>query len=127
MTEILAQVFGVYALVAGFGLLIRPGWAKDILDSIENYAAMSYLMGAIVLMGGTAIILTHNIWPSMSEDFWPEIAITIIGWAAAIEGAIMLIYPPLLMGFSKKLVPNDIFIRLFALGTMIFGAALIWL
>lgn len=122
MTELLASVFGIYALVAGFGLLIRPGWAKEILDSIENYAAMSYLMGAIVLMGGTAIILTHNIWTG-----WPEIPISLIGWAAAIEGAIMLIYPPLLMGFSRKLVPNNVFIRLFALFTMAFGAALIWL
>jgi len=122
MTDLLAQVFGIYALVAGFGLLLRPGWAQEILDSIENYAAMSYLMGAIVLMGGTAIILTHNIWSG-----WPEIPISLIGWAAATEGAIMLIYPPLLMGFSKKLAPNNLFIRLFSLFTMAFGAALIWL
>jgi len=88
---------------------------------------MVYLMGAIVLMGGTAIVLTHNIWPSMSEDFWPAIPITIIGWAAAIEGATMLIYPPLLMGFSRKLAPNNTFIRLFALFTMGFGAALLLL
>lgn len=122
MTDLLAQVFGVYMLVAGFGLLIRPNWATEILDSIDNYAAIAYLMGALILMGGTAIVLTHNIWQG-----WPEIPITIIGWAAAIEGAIMLIYPQALLGFSKKLAPNNLFIRAFALLTMAFGAALFFL
>ncbi len=122
MTELLAQTFGIYMLVAGFGLLLRPGWAMEILDSIENNAAMIYLMGAIVTIAGTALVLTHNIWTG-----WPEIPVSLIGWAAAIEGAIMLIYPPLLMGFSRKLAPNNLFIRLFAVFTMFFGAALIWM
>jgi len=107
-------------LVAGLGLLLRPGWAVEILDSIENNAAMVYLMGAIVMMGGTALVLTHNIWTG-----WPEIPVTLIGWGAAIEGAIMLVYPPLLMGFSRKLAPNNFFIRAFALFTMGFGAAML--
>jgi len=127
MTLLLAQIFGIYMLVAGFGLLLRPNWAMEILRAVEDNAAMAYLMGAIVLMGGTAIVLTHNIWPSKTEDMWPAIPITVIGWAAAIEGAIMLIYPDALMWFSRKLAPNTIFIRFFALATMGFGAALIWL
>lgn len=120
MTELIAQVFGVYALIAGFGLLLRPAWAKEILDSIEGNAGLVYFMGAIILMIGTAIVLTHNIWRG-----WPEIPVTIMGWAAAIEGAIMLIYPPALLGFSSKLVLKTGFIRLFAFGTMLFGAALL--
>ena len=122
MTELVAQVFGIYMLVAGFGLLLRPGWAMEILDSVEGNAALIYVLGAFMLIAGSALVLTHNIWRG-----WPEIPVTLIGWAAAIEGAIMLIYPPLLMGFSRKLAPNNLFIRAFALGTMVFGSALLWL
>ncbi len=93
----------------------------EIMDSLEGNAALIYVLGAFMLIAGSALVLTHNIWRG-----WPEIPISLISWAAGIEGAIMLIYPPLLMGFSRKLAPNNLFIRAFALGTMAFGLALLW-
>jgi len=122
MTELLAQIFGIYMLVAGLALFMRPLWAGEILQSIKDQAALTYFMGAVILMGGSAIVLTHNIWRG-----WPEIAVTLIGWAAAIEGALFMLFPKALINWSEKLLVSSTLIRGFSILTLAFGAALLWL
>jgi len=122
MTALLAKVFGIYMICGGFGLILNKDRALQVLDEIDENSTLTYLVGAIVLMAGSALVLTHNIWQG-----WPEIAITLIAWGAAIEGALMLIYPPALYKFARMLVPSVKIIPIFGLGTMAFGAALIFL
>ena len=121
MTELLAKIFGIYMLCAGLGLLLNKNMSKIILDEFETNPALTYFGGAIILLAGLALIFHHNIWTG-----WPEIMITLFGWGATIEGAILLIYPKALWKFARFLTPSEKIIPLFALGTMILGAALIW-
>ena len=122
MTHILSQVFGIYMICAGIALLVRRGWPNKVMDEFERNSALIYVCGAIVLMGGTALVLTHNIWSG-----WPEIGVSLIGWAAAIEGAMLLIVPGMLFAFARTLMPQEKLFPVFGLITLAFGAALIWL
>lgn len=122
MTQMLATIFGVYMLCAGLGCVINKGWAGSILDGMEESDAHIYLTGAIVLIAGTALILNHNIWVG-----WKSVMVSLIGWGAAIEGAMMLIYPKFLFKISRGLLFNDKVVPMFGVATMMLGAALIWL
>ncbi|NNE56641.1 MAG: hypothetical protein HKN36_00910 [Hellea sp.] len=122
MTELLAKVFGIYMLCGGLGMVLNQGMAMRVLDEYEDNAMLAYLTGAIVLMAGSALVLTHNLWGN-----WKEILVTLCGWGAAIEGAILLIYAPALMKFAKMLVPSPKIIPIFGIGTMALGAALLFL
>lgn len=122
MTQTLATIFGVYMMCAGLGCVINKGWAERILDGMERSDAHIYLTGAIVLMAGTALILNHNIWVG-----WKAAVVSLIGWGAAIEGGMMLIYPKLLFKISRAMVFNSKVIPVFGVAVVILGAALIWL
>jgi len=109
-------------MAGGLGLVLNRGWAMQILDDFERSPALAYLGGAIITMGGLALVLTHNIWSG-----WPEIMVTLFGWGAAIEGLILLVFPKALFGFARMLVLNGKIIPIFGVLTMILGVALLWL
>lgn len=122
MTDLLAKVFGIYMICGGIGMILRKEWAMKVIDEFEDNATIGYVTGAIILMAGSALVLTHNIWQG-----WPEIMVTLIGWGAAIEGALMLIYPKALFKFARMIMPDVKFIPVFGIGVIILGAALLLL
>jgi len=121
MTELLAKIFGIYMICGGLGMILRKEWAMTVLDEMEENVTLGYITGALVLMGGTALVLTHNIWTG-----WPEILITLIGWGAAIEGALILIYPAILFKFARFIMPDVKFIPVFGIAVIALGAALLF-
>jgi len=122
MTELLAKVFGIYMICGGIGMMLRKEWAMQVMDEFEDNATITYLAGAIVLMAGTALVLTHNIWQG-----WPEIMVTLIGWGAAVEGALLLIYPKALYKFARLLMPSVKLIPVFGIAVILLGGALLFL
>ena len=50
--------------------------------------ALIYLSGLLLMTAGMALVLTHNVWVAR----WP-VLITILGWLAAIGGAVRIIAP----------------------------------
>ncbi|NNE56640.1 MAG: hypothetical protein HKN36_00905 [Hellea sp.] len=122
MTGLLATVFGVYFLCAGLGMLLRKGWASEIIDEFENSTALTFSIGALILMASTAVLLHHNIWTG-----WREIIVSIMVWGAAIKGALILIYPAALFKFARVYIPNDKVTKVWAVAVMALGAALLFL
>jgi len=122
MTELLATVFGVYFVCAGLGMLLRKGWASQIIHEYENNSALTFSIGALVLMASTAVLLHHNIWSG-----WREILVSVMVWGAAIKGALILIYPEALFKFSRVYLPSDRITRFWAVMVMAIGAALLFL
>lgn len=122
MTQTVSTIFGIYMLCAGLGIMINKGMTRDVLDHFKSNAALTFLSGVIMLIAGSALVMRHNIWSG-----WPDILVTILAWGAAIEGAIMLIYPKALFRFADWLLPNDKIIPVMAGLIMVLGVALIWL
>lgn len=69
----------VFALVA-ISAFINPKRFKNIAKEFAASPALGYIASFLNLMGGSAVILYHNMW---SQD--RSVIITILGWLAAIK------------------------------------------
>ena len=83
----LARLIGPMLLVVGAGVLINRenfrAMAKELVASRE----LMFIIGLLTLLGGLAIVNTHNVWSG-----WP-IIITILGWILVIGGAVRILLP----------------------------------
>ena len=83
----LARLIGPMLLVVGLGVLINRenfrAMAKELIASREQM----FIIGLLTLLGGLAIVNTHNVW-----NGWPTI-ITVFGWIFVIGGAMRVLFP----------------------------------
>jgi hypothetical protein len=83
----LARLIGPMLLVIGAGVLLNRenfrAMARELVASREQM----FIIGVLTLLGGLAIVNTHNVWSG-----WPTI-ITVFGWIFAIGGALRILLP----------------------------------
>ncbi|WP_429910697.1 hypothetical protein [Glycocaulis sp.] len=94
ITVILAQILGGYMLVMGAAMLIDRTLIARLLASLNDNIGLTVTMGLIALMIGLVIAATHTRW-----DNPLAIIVTLIGWAAIAEGALILWLQNRFMGF----------------------------
>jgi uncharacterized membrane protein len=75
-------------LAVGIGIFVNGAIYRMLADEFLRSRALIYLSGLLTMTAGMALILTHNVW----RADWPVI-ITILGWLAAIGGAVRIIAP----------------------------------
>ena len=78
-----------------------------------------FLSGLLTLLGGLALINTHNFW----NAGWPVI-ITILGWLAVIGGIARMLFPERVMGLGQKMLDNQTYL---AFAGVIEGVLGLWL
>jgi len=88
LTLFLTKVIGIYVLVAGISGLLYPTRAKRAMEEVTRSYILPYFDGAIALIVGLLIVLTHNVWEGLNATI-----VTLIGWAALVEGFAMLLLP----------------------------------
>ena len=84
----LARLIGPLMLAVGIGIFVNGATYRMLADEFLRSRALIYLSGLLTMTAGLALILTHNVW----RADWPVI-ITILGWLAAIGGAVRIIAP----------------------------------
>ena len=84
----LARLIGPLMLTVGIGIFVNGATYRMLADEFLRSRALIYLSGLLTMTAGLALILTHNVW----RADWPVI-ITILGWLAAIGGAVRIIAP----------------------------------
>lgn len=84
IAQLLLPVFAAVTI----SMFINPKRFKQIARNIADMPALTYLVSMINLIGGTAILLYHNI---RAEDL--SVAITIIGWLMIIKWAVYILFP----------------------------------
>lgn len=82
----LAQLFGVYFIIVGLAVLLRPGMMKEIIVSLRGNHVLMILIALAQIVAGAAIAITHSVW---SSDF--RVVITIIGYWMILEGIFYLL------------------------------------
>lgn len=88
ITLFLAQIMGVYFLVAGVGILMNPARMRGAMKEAEKSYLLPYFDGAVALIVGLLIVLTHNVWDNLMSSL-----VSLIGWIAVLEGVLMLTLP----------------------------------
>ena len=87
-TLFLAQIMGVYFLVAGAGVLMNPERIKNAMGDIKQSYIIPYFDGVIALIVGLLIVLSHNIWDGLLTSL-----VSLVGWISVLEGVLMLTFP----------------------------------
>lgn len=84
----LAQLFGLYFVIAGGVILFRRKSLIPVVAEFGHDRALVLVIALMELIGGLAIAIAHPIW---TPD-WRGL-ITLIGWWMIIESVIYLVMP----------------------------------
>jgi hypothetical protein len=84
----LARLIGPVMLVVGLAVFANQRGFREMAEEFLASRALMFLSGLILMPAGLAIVLTHNVW---TADW--RVLITLLGWLAAIGGALRLFGP----------------------------------
>lgn len=88
LTIFLAKILGVYLLLGGLSVLLYPKRYDEAMKEAKKSYLLPYFDGALALIFGLLIVLTHNMWGTFVEG-----VVTAVGWLAVIEGVAMFLLP----------------------------------
>lgn len=91
LSYFLAQLFGLILIVFAVALFLRPTIITVAMRDLRPYSFTMLMAGFLGVIGGLAIILSHNVW----EFSWRGI-ITLFGWLAFIKGITYIAFPDFL-------------------------------
>ena len=102
-TRALARVIGPFMVIVASIITVRaPSMATELCAFFEN-AALVWVTGSMMLLGGLLIIAHHQYWSGLSA-----IVISLFGWFLALRGVVLLAAPQLIArgaAVSKNMMP----------------------
>jgi len=114
----IALFFGLYALAAAIGELVRPGFWAAMLDELAASPGQRFLAGIACIAIGGAVYLTSPWRP----DDWLAVLVTVMGGGMAIEGAIILAVGEPFTKLARSMLGR--YARPWAVFSALFGLAL---
>ena len=85
----LAEVLGWYLAIIGFIFIWKRHQLKAAISEMTDKRSLVLVIAAIELLAGLFLVVRHNIWVS---DY--RLVITLLAWAAIVEGAAYLVMSP---------------------------------
>lgn len=117
LTETLARILGVYMAAAGAGLLIDPKAYDGVMENIRDNPALGYIAAIAVFAIGAILVTLHNQW-----NGWQQIIVSLVGWAALVEGVLMLAVRRSFFSLVAKIPLSTGLLRGFGVLTLVFAA-----
>ncbi|WP_438278666.1 hypothetical protein [Nitrobacter sp.] len=109
----IARLIGPVMITAGLAVLLNRQSFHAMAEEFLASRGLMFLGGLMVMLGGLAIVLTHNVWTSD----W-RVIVTLFGWLLVFAGAIRIIEPPFLYAGGRAFLHQP---------AMAMIAGLIWL
>ncbi len=119
LTLWIATAFGAYMLAARLGGAIERSHWNTVIHDLRKSPGLTFLAGVVTFALGVIIIMVHNNWGGLLAGF-----VSLMGWAAAAEGLILLAYPKLLLDLSDRLM-NPYLVSAFIAFAIVLGALLL--
>jgi hypothetical protein len=88
LTLYLAKLLGAYSLFAGAWLMSNKEKALAFIDRVVGDSVFETVIGLLRMTLGLAIVIGHDRWGG-----WLEIAVSLIGWIALLNGLWALFAP----------------------------------
>ena len=118
---LIARLIGPILVVAGITALVNPKGMVDMAQEFLASRALIFIAGFLALLGGLAIVNTHNLWVAG----WP-IIITIFGWMAVIGGVIRMALPGVTKSIGEAMLGSAALLRLLGSLQVVLGAYLMF-
>lgn len=96
----LAQALGLYFVIAGVAMLVRPKAITRLTEVLGSRDAI-YVSGFYALLIGVPLVLIHNVW----DGSW-RVLITIIAWLALLKGVVRIYFPDRAVQWVSSIVEN---------------------
>ena len=97
----IAKLLGPIFVLVGLAILLRPQMFRDLLQEFLKSPVLMYLAGFLGLLGGLALVLTHNIW---ALDW--RLIITLLGWASIVRATVTIFQPQQIVSVGSKLLEH---------------------
>jgi len=89
LTTYLAELLGLYIVLVGVVMVVKPQPIRELMTAIVAQRALLFLVGALRVLLGLAIVLAHNRW----SGTLPAV-VTLIGWITLVRGIAMWLVSP---------------------------------
>jgi len=89
LTTYLAELLGLYIVLVGVVMVVKPQPIRELMTAIVAQRALLFLVGALRVLLGLAIVLAHNRW----SGTLPAV-VMLIGWITLVRGIVMWLVPP---------------------------------
>ena len=119
-TSVFAFFFGLYMVAAGIGLLLDPRLYERFPEEFRTSSVIGYLAAIIAFTIGAFTVALHNDWSG-----WLAVLVSLIGWAALIEGVLLLAFRRGYTFLISKMSFTPIVLRSFGVFTI--GLGIIYL
>ncbi|QPI72772.1 DUF2065 family protein [Sphingobium sp. Cam5-1] len=116
LTLRLSEAIGLYMIIVGIGGLMAPSRWRAMMDDLERSPGLVIALGFPVFAVGAALVLIHSIWTDPLA-----VIVSLIGYAALIEGALLLATPAPLLKAGRWLLN---FTRIWAAVSILLGILL---
>jgi hypothetical protein len=112
----LARLIGPVMLVVGLAVFANQRGFREMAEEFLASRALMFLSGLILMPAGLAIVLTHNVW---AADW--RVLITLLGWLAAIGGALRLFGPLFVLKAGHAMLDKPYFTSIAAAVWVVLG------
>jgi hypothetical protein len=103
---LIAKLIGPVLLVAAITMLADVKGLQDMARGFLKDRALIYVTGVLAMLGGLAIVNSHNVWIAG----WPVI-ITLFGWAMIIGGAVRMALPSVVEKIGGAMIDKATLMR----------------
>ena len=100
-TILIAKLLGVYFIMSGVFIITHEKTFAVIIKDLFGNRALMFIVGALLLVGGSAIVLRGDIASDSLSIF-----VRIIAWAILIKGALYMLSPEILRSITK-MIPHQ--------------------
>ena len=106
-TLFLSRLIGLYCILVALSMITRRQATLESVTALLHDPSMIFVLGAITLIAGLAMVLTHNIWSRGAL----AVIVTLVGWITLIKSLSFLFLPPQIEAglFLKRLHYEQLF------------------
>ncbi len=115
----IARLLGPLFVVVGIAVPLKTQMFRAILREFNQSRALLYLAGVLGLVGGLAIVLTHNLWV---RDW--RLIITLIGWVTILRALVTIFQPQWIVALAGKIGENRSWLVSAAVADLLIGLIL---
>ena len=89
-TPFLSRLIGLYCILVALAMITRKQATLEAVTAVLRDPSMMFVLGAITLVAGLAMVLAHNIWSGGALT----VIVTLVGWITLVKSLFLLFLPP---------------------------------
>jgi putative exporter of polyketide antibiotics len=106
-TIFLSRLIGLYCILIALSMMTRKQATLESVAAVLRDPSMMFVLGAMTLVAGLAMVLAHNIWSGGVL----AVVVTLVSWMTLIKSLFFLFLPPELEAglFLRQLHYQELF------------------